>query len=175
MYLSGGSRSKGVGIFIARKFQGELSNINFTSYSQRLCTLDYTYGGLTFRACCCYFPTSWDEEDGVDELYDLLNFLMEDCRRQGRKPVFGGDFNASLGKTLAADALDALGTYGDGPRNERGKKLARWVLQHGLQISSRHGNEGDVADSWTCQRYQDGGRVQIDYIIADSSFDVTHS
>ena len=168
LYLSGGSCSKGVGIFIAPQFRRELSDINFTSFSQRLCTLDFLYYGISFRSICCYVPTAWDEEEAVDEVYDLVNFLLDDCRRHGRRPVLGGDFNASVGALMAADPADAFGSFGMGARSARGCKLCRWVLQHGLTIHSRMGNDGDKANSWTCRRTFDGAQVQIDYIIGDA-------
>ena len=54
----------------------------------------------------------------------------------------------------------------------RGVHLANWVLQNGFHILSGQTNAHDINDSWTCQRYFDETRVQLDFILGDSKANV---
>ena len=60
-----------------------------------------------------------------------------------------GDFNASLSQRLPLDDVDTLGFCGDGPRNERGWMLSRWVGQTGLLVQSRMDARLPHSDAWT--------------------------
>ena len=81
--------------------------------------------------------------------------------------MIGGDFNSCLGGVQPGDSVDSLGCWGFGARNAPGVQLANWILQNGLQILSRQSDNQDTSESWTCERYFDEARVQLDYIIAD--------
>ena len=113
-----------------------------------------------------YFPTSWDSDDLVDELYTSLSFLLAECRQKGITPIIAGDFNASVGEAKAADPVDELGTCGCGVRNDRGDRMIMWVLEEGLRILSRHADSSESEQSWTCRRASDGSCVQLDFICA---------
>ena len=56
---------------------------------------------------------------------------------------------------------------GVGRRNDRGVHLANWVVQNGFHILSRQTSAHDINESWTCQRYFDDTRVQLDFILGD--------
>ena len=95
--------------------------------------------------------------------------------RLGQTPgriLVGGDFNACIGGVQLGDDLHSLGWWGVGRRNDRGVHLANWVLQNGFHILSRQTNAHDINDSWTCQRYFDEARVQLDFILGDSKANV---
>ena len=70
------------------------------------------------------------------------------------------------GSMLASPGLMNL-SWGFGARNARGVQLGNWVLQNGFQIVSRQSDTQDIRECWTCERYFDETRVQLDYIIAD--------
>lgn len=146
LYLSGGSMHRGVGISISKKFGEQLADVSFQPFSPRLCTLDFKFRSQLFRAFSVYFPTTWDSDEPVDELYDLIDFLLEDCRTSERIPFIGGDFNASIGMRRPDDDTDALGACGVGVRNARGQLLIELVLRNGLHILSRQGDVDKNAD-----------------------------
>jgi len=72
LYTSGGSTHRGVCIALSKSFRNLLQDITFHSISQRLCALKFRYAGARSSVFCCYFPTSWDADDAVIELYETL-------------------------------------------------------------------------------------------------------
>lgn len=147
-----------------------MSDIVFNAYSPRICSLTFRLFGKMFFMCSCYFPTTWDTDASVDEVYSLLNTPLEPCNMGNKIPLFGGDFNASIGAEQACDDVLYLGQCGMGQRNERGSILAHWVLEHGLQILNRMRDASFDLDSWTCKRAADNVLVQLDYIIGMRGF-----
>ena len=170
IFLSGGLSHQGVGIAVSGKMMAHLSDISFHPYSPRLCLLKFTFRGLNFHSLSCYFPTSWEDDASVDGMYELLTVVLEEIRKEG--PIMiGGDFNSCLGGVQPSDSVDSLGCWGFGARNARGVQLANWVLQNGLQILSRQSDNQGTSESWTCERYFDEARVQLD---ANSIYDPQH-
>ena len=166
LYLSGGFAFHGVGIYIAPKFCKSISGICFHAISARLCMLQFSFHSRRFHAYSCYFPTSWDNDDSVDELYSVLDLMLANSHASAAISVLGGDFNAHIGAAMPHDDVGLLGSWGSGVRNVRGSKLTNWVLEHQLHIVSRFAN-APLQDSWTCKRAFDTSLVQIDYIICD--------
>ena len=76
VYFSGGSAHRGVGIGISKQFLQHISGTRFHAYSPRLCALDFTLQGKRFRAFSVYFPTTWDSDEAVQEVYDNLSLLF---------------------------------------------------------------------------------------------------
>ena len=81
--------------------------------------------------------------------------------------MLGGDFNACVGGSQPGDDVTLVGRWGCGLRNARGRTLVSWVLENGFQILSRQSDMEDVAESWTCRRYFDDAKVQLDFLIGD--------
>ena len=60
--------------------------------------MDFKIGSVRFRAFSCYFPTTWDTDEAVSDMYTMLNLLLAEGDHNHVVPILGGDFNASLGK-----------------------------------------------------------------------------
>ena len=75
LFLSGGEGCRGVGIVLSVGFFRELLQVSFHAYSPRICALHFQFGGRRDQVFPCYFPTTWDTDDAVDETYELLNLL----------------------------------------------------------------------------------------------------
>ena len=45
----------------------------------------------------CYFPTTWHDDEDVEEIYHLLDTLLIAGGECGTIPILGGDFNACIG------------------------------------------------------------------------------
>ena len=120
----------------------------------------------------CYLPTSWDDDASIEGMYELLDSVLDGLGQTPGRIIVGGDFNACIGGVQLGDDLHSLGWWGVGRRNDRGVHLANWVLLNGFQILSRQTNAHDINDSWTCQRYFDETRVQLDFILSDSKANV---
>ena len=108
-FLSGGDGHCGVGICVSKSCFKNMSDIVFNVYSPRICSLTFRLFGKHFM-CSCYFPTTWDTDDAVDDL---------EIGNMGNKiPLLGRDFNASIGTKQACDDVVFLGQCGMGHRNE---------------------------------------------------------
>ena len=78
-----------------------------------------------FRVFNLYFPTAWDADGAVEQLYDVLNLLVDACVEAEDIPIVGGDFNACIG-LLESDDLTILQHVGPirmGRRNAKGTML----------------------------------------------------
>ena len=173
IYLSRGDLHKGVGVIVSAPFRKKIEQITFHAYNSRVSVLKFSWGELKFECFSVYFPTSWDADAEVDGMYEILQLLLDNCRANGAVPIFGGDFNASIGVLLDGrgdddeNDVDLLGTWGLGCQNARGTWLVQWILSNGLRVASRQ-KHYDFADSWTCKRSSDGNCVQIDFILSDA-------
>ena len=170
MFLSGGGAHRGVGIGVSNKCWGSMQDISFHAYSPRVCSLTFRLANKNFVACACYMPTSWDTDEAVIEMYELLDLILYSPACVNRLPLIGGDLNACIGQMLPQDDFVSCGTCGWGTRNSRGSLLMQWVLEHGLQTFNRMKHSDFDPDSWTCQRAGDGSLVQIDFLIGAMAF-----
>ena len=171
IYLSGGANHQGVGICTSAHFASQISHMSFHAYSNRICSLHFCMAFRRFRVFSCYFPTAWDADGAVEQMYDVLNLLVDACVEAGDIPIVGGDFNACIGLIDGDDLtlLQHVGPIGMGQRNARGTMLMHWILQNKLYIFNRDGSlQRD--ESWTCRRAYDGTCVQLDFIIGDAYF-----
>ena len=132
-----GANSRGVGICLHKQFLQNVQEVSFHACSDRVCCLRCTWNMKRLHIYSVYFPTAWDSDDAVEELYDIIDLLLENDRRLGATPLLGGDFNACLGRPLSHDDVDHLGSFGSGDRNARGWMLARWILRHNFQVMNR--------------------------------------
>ena len=167
-YLSGGEERRGVGIVVSGRFLPQLGKVSFHAYSPRICALHCWHAGREFKSFACYFPTAWDPDDAVDEVYELLSTLIDNCTRHGCVPVVGGDFNAQIGALQPSDDAACVGACGHGCRSARGIRFVHEVLMHGLVVLNRQLDDNLADDNWTCKRALHGALVQIDFVLSDS-------
>jgi len=64
-------------------------------------------------------PTSTHSEQEVDDVYDMIEELMDNEKAKDYI-IIVGDWNAVVGRGKESDTI---GPYGLGRRNERGQKL----------------------------------------------------
>ena len=141
-------------------------NIHFHAYSSRIKCLHFDTVDVKFVAIVCYMPTSWDTDGAVEEVYSLLDMLIQNAERINAITVLGGDFNASIGAPEAGDDLTLLGACGNGARNWRGARMIHWISERGLQILNRLDSTMAIEECWTCTRALDGALVQLDFLLA---------
>ena len=171
IYLSGGANHQGFGICISAAFASQICHISFHAYSKGIYSLHFTLVLTRFTVFSCYFPTAWDADGAVEQMYDVLNLPGNACVEAGDILIMGGDFNACTGSIDCDDLtfLQHVGPIGMGQRNAKGTMLIHWILQNKFYIFKRDGSS-HRAESWTCRRAFDGAYVQIDFIIRDAYF-----
>ena len=141
-----------VGICISATLGKLLRDCTFHAYSNRVCTLNFTSSRKKI-VCSSYFPTTWHDDEDVEEMYHVLDTLLLACGESGTIPILGGDFNACIGmaKGETDEFVQHIGPHGMGTRNVRGTLLARWICQQGLYILYRD-ETVDQHDTRTCRR-----------------------
>ena len=112
-----------------------------------------------------YAPTEDSTEEELEEFYEELTRLTEQCKNHDVNIVMA-DMNAKVGN--GSDG-DIVGQYGLGKKNNRGQKLIDWCIQHQQVITNtwfRH----HPRRLWTWR--SPGGRNgnQIDYITINRRF-----
>lgn len=81
----------------------------------------FTFRNLKACAIAVYMPTTWHSDDDVEQVYGLLDVLLDECAHNSVLPLLGGDFNACLGACENGNDSAVLGTWGFGRRNVRGQ------------------------------------------------------
>ena len=140
MFLSGGSAHAGVGICVGRRLGFDIADASFDCYSERVCSLHFSMGRVTYQAFACHFPTKCAPDSEVEGLYYLLGLPFTNCEQAGAIPITGSDFNASIGKELPSDDFNVFSRGGTGNLNDRDVVLKQWTVQNGLLIQSRLDN-----------------------------------
>ena len=83
-----------------------------------------------------YFPHAGYGEVEVEKRYAEIGKICRGARREGRKVILGGDFNAVVGQAEAEGPRDVLGKFGLGERNSRGQTLIRWAIEEGFVLAN---------------------------------------
>ena len=145
-----------------------MSHVHFHVFSARVCALHATIFNVKFQFFFVYFPTTWEHDEVVEQVYDVLTVFISTCVREGATPLVAGDFTASIGRALPHDEIEFFGSCGCGHRNARGWSLIDWVLGNGLLIQNRLDTTMNNDASWTCHRSFAGALVQLDFVVSSS-------
>ena len=100
----------------------------------------------------------------VEEVYDLLKQERAHAAKTGRKLIFGGDWNAVVGKRYGGEPRSIVGEHGMGVRNARGRMMVEWATMEDLAIMGTMFRKKED-DSWT--HTSGGRRRQIDFFVVD--------
>ena len=118
----------------------EMSHVHFHAFSERVCALHVTIFNVKFQFFSVYFPTSWEHDEVVEQVYDLLTVLISTCVREGLPPLVAGDFNASIGRALPHDEIEFLGFCGCGHRNAKRLVFDRLGARQRIANPKPHGH-----------------------------------
>ena len=160
---SGGLKGqRGVAIILHERWRGSVKG--HRAVSERLAWVDVNMHGKKFRLVVAYFPHAGYGEAEVDKLYAELAKVRKAARREGRKIVVGGDFNAVLGVARAEDPGEAVGKFGLGEQNTRGQKMLRWAVEDELVVANTLYMKTEEK-RWTHIKKEN--KRQIDFICVD--------
>jgi hypothetical protein len=73
------------------------------------------------------------EEDKVEELYDIIEEILEEDRKSATNTIIMGDWNSVVGDKAHHNIV---GPYGLGRRNQRGQMLIDFCERNGLVITN---------------------------------------
>ena len=80
-----------------------------------------------------YTPTTSHDDQEIIEIYQEIENLIK--KDKTHFTIITGDFNAKIGKKEDAKEI-AMGNFGIGHRNERGRTLLDFALKNNLLITS---------------------------------------
>jgi Reverse transcriptase (RNA-dependent DNA polymerase) len=107
-----------------------------------------------------YMPTTKHEEEDVDNMYELLEAILD--RTKGTDYVMiMGDWNAVVGEGKEGKSI---GKYGLGKRNNRGEKLTEFCERRELMVTNTW-FQHEKRRRYTWKAPGDVARYQIDYIM----------
>lgn len=81
-----------------------------------------------------YMPTSEDEENEVERIYEELNDLIKTVKGEENLIILG-NFNATVGE---GQENNTVGKYDLGTRNPRGEMLLEFCVRNNLIITNTH-------------------------------------
>lgn len=112
-----------------------------------------------------YMPTSEDEDNEVERIYEELNDLIKSVQGE-ENLILLGDFNATVGERKEKNIV---GKYGFGIRNLRGEILLEFCVRNNLLIMNTR-FEHHKRRRYTWKAPGDIRRAQIDYILVSGRY-----
>jgi exonuclease III len=80
-----------------------------------------------------YMPTSEYEDDEVEELYDVIEEILEEDGKGETNTIIMGNWSSEVGHKAHHNIV---GPYGLGRRNQRGQMLINFCERNGLVITN---------------------------------------
>ena len=152
---------QGVGFLINRTLSDNI--IEVKQINPRLATLKLKINGrYTMKIIQVYMPTTNSSDEEVSDLYDDIT---EQLQTDSHYIIVMGDFNAKVGIKVDQDEL-AMGKFGSGERNERGRALVNWTTENKLKIMNTYYKKRS-SRRWTWQSPDGNTKNEIDYIITN--------
>ena len=112
-----------------------------------------------------YAPTTESSEDEIEEFYEQLQKVKDQCKTNEIAIVLG-DLNAKVG--WARDGI-TVGPFGIGERNERGDRWVQWCETNNMVITNTWFKH-HARRTYTWKSPGDQCRNQIDYITINNRF-----
>jgi hypothetical protein len=80
-----------------------------------------------------YIPTSEHEDDEVEDLYDIIEEILEEDGKGDTKAIIMGDWNSAVGDEWYRNII---GPHGLGRKNHRGQMLINFCERNGLIVTN---------------------------------------
>jgi len=103
-------------------------------YSDRIILVKLDTKPIDIVIIQVYMPTSEEEDDEVERIYEKLNDLIKTVKGEENLTILG-DFNTTVGEEKEKNIV---GKYGLGIRNPRGEILLEFCVRNNLIITNTH-------------------------------------
>ena len=151
----------GVAFYLSKKVRGAL--LGYDPISDRVMSIRLQAQPCNITIFQVYAPTSDAKDEDVEVFYEKLKGAVQKAKCMDMVLILG-DFNAKVGKLQFDIENGKIGMYGHGGRNERGDRLAEFVVENDLCIMNTIFKQHPRRlFTWT---HPNGSKHQIDYIIA---------
>lgn len=162
--FSGGDKHKyGVGMLVKKKFSSMIKNI--IPMSDRVIGIQIEARPKPITIIQVYAPTADKEDEEVEKLYEEIEKVKKELRRDG-PVIIMGDFNAKVG---SSPVNNTVGAFGLGEGNERGSRLIEFAEKHDMVIGNTLFKQ-HPRRLFTWKSPGDRVRNQIDYIMINRRY-----
>ena len=132
MYYSGGERAeKGVVIVVHKSIVRSV--VKKTVYNDRIIVIKLQAEPINILMMQVYMPTSEHEDDEVEELYDVIEEILEEDGKGDTNPIIMGDWNIVVGDE---SYRNIVGPHGLGRKNHRGQMLINFCERNGPIVTN---------------------------------------
>jgi exonuclease III len=113
-----------------------------------------------------YMPTSEYKDDEVEELYDVIEEIVEEDRKGKTNVIIMGDWNSVVGDKAHHNTV---GPYGLGRRNQKGQMLIDFYERNGFVITNTWFKK-PKRRLYTWKSPGERSRFQLDYVLVKQRF-----
>ena len=109
-------------------------------------------------------PHGGYSDQDIEEMYSMIDGVLDDARKKQRIVILGGDWNAEAGQRQPGEQDMSIGIHGAGSRNARGEVFVKWAALKRLVIMNSMFRKR-FENAWT---HTQAGRHRIlDYFLVD--------
>ena len=163
VYSGGEGAVRGVGVMMSTRVAKCV--MGYWAVSDRVLVVKIKGKPFDINIVQVYAPTSERDEDEVDEFYDKVDEVLDQCKNHEITIVMG-DVNAKVGEGRLGEAV---GPFGLGERNERGERWANWCTERQQMVMNTWFRQ-HPRRLWTWMSPGDRARNQIDYMTINKRY-----
>jgi len=149
-YFRGDRAEKGVAIVVHKSIVRSV--VEKIVYNDRIIAIKLEAEPINILMLQVYMPTSEYEDDEVEELYDIIEEILEEDGKGDTITIIKGDWNIVVGDE---SYTNIVGPHGLGRKNHRGQMLINFCERNGLIVTT-HGS-GSLREDCTHGRHQEIG------------------
>jgi exonuclease III len=132
VYYSGGERAeKSVAIVMHKSVVRSV--VKKIVYNDRIIAIKLQAEPINVLMIQMYMPTSEHEDDEVEELYGVIEEILEEDGKGNTNTIIKGDWNSVVGDE---PYRNIVGPHGIGRKNHRGQMLINFCEGNGLIVSN---------------------------------------
>jgi exonuclease III len=132
VYYSGGDRDeRGIAIVVHKSIVKSV--VKKSVYSDRIIAVKLKAEPISILIVQVYMTTSEYDDDKVEELYDIIEEILEEDGKGKTNTIIMGDWNSVVGDKANHNTV---GPYGLGRMNQKGQMLIDLCERNGLVITN---------------------------------------
>jgi exonuclease III len=162
LYYSGGDRAeRGIAIVVHKSIMKSV--VKKSVFSDRIIAFKLTAKPVSILIVQVYMPTSEYEDDEVEELYDIIEEILEEDGKVATNTIIMGDWVGNKAHH------NTVGPYGLGRRNQRGQMLIDFCERNGLIVTNTWFKK-PKRRLYMWKSLGDKSRYQLDYVLVKQRF-----
>ena len=131
VYYSGGERAeKGVAIVVHKSVVRSV--VKKIVYNDRIISIKLQAEPINILMIQVYMPTSEHEDNEVEELYGVIEEILEEDGKGNKNTIIMGDWKCCCSEPYK----NIVGPHGLGRRNHRGQMLINFCERNGLIVTN---------------------------------------